>query len=118
MNHILVTVMLILGLVFPFSKAFAGEHSKAELQTLNDSATALKSINPSLADKLSRYAAREADEKEQAEEAEENEASENGNIQMLKDAASALKASRPDLADSLSQYADKEAKEEEKEDRE
>ncbi len=49
------------------------EHSKGDIQMLRDAATALKATNPDLSAKLSKYADREANEREEAEKYEKNE---------------------------------------------
>ncbi len=74
--------MLALGVFFAVFVVFAHagtsfaeemEHSKGDIQMLRDAATALKATNPDLSAKLSKYADREANEKEEAEEYEKDE---------------------------------------------
>ncbi len=73
---------LALGVLFSLLLVFAHsgvwfaeheEHGKDDIQMLRDAATALKAANPDLSAKLSKYADREANEKEEAEEYEKNE---------------------------------------------
>ena len=91
------------------------EHKQADVQSLRDGATALKATNPALSEKLSKYADKEANEKEEAEEKEEMEEHEEGNIKLLNDSAAALQASNPQLSEALKKYADNESKEGEEE---
>ncbi len=53
-----------------FSYAYEEEHSKGDIQMLRDPAAALKATNPDLSEKLSKYAGKEAEEREEAEEHE------------------------------------------------
>ena len=87
------------------------EHKSADVQSLRDGAAALKAANPELSEKLSKYAEKEANEKEEAEEKEEMEEHEEGNIKLLNDSAAALQASNPQLSEALKKYADNESKE-------
>ncbi len=73
---------LAVGLIFSLALVFAPagasfaeemEHGKGDIQMLRDAAVALKASNPDLSAKLSKYADREANEKEEAEEYERNE---------------------------------------------
>ena len=88
-------------LFFAFAAiSFADEHSPQEIQKLKDAASALKTSNPDLSDRLSKYADKEAAEEDERE-----------NVGLLNSAASALQQSNPNLADTLKKYAEKEAQE-------
>ncbi len=52
------------------SYAHEEEHSKGDIQMLRDAAIALKATNSDLSEKLSKYADKEAEEREEAEEHE------------------------------------------------
>ena len=108
-NLIVAVLFLTTALFGSAAVSFADEHSPAEIRTLKGAATALQASNPDLADQLSKYADKEAGEKEEAEE------NETASIKLLQDSAAALKPSNPQLADTLTKYAGKEAEEEEEE---
>ncbi|GEM_PF-2306206 len=91
--------------------SFADEHSKEEIQSLQDAAAALKISNPDLSDQLGKYADKEGGEKGEAEEKEEGGENQEKNMKLLQDSAKALEASNPQLAGTLTKYADKEAEE-------
>lgn len=104
--------LFVAALLLPAAQAFAGgEHSKKEIKLLKDSAAALSSSNPDLSNQLTKYASKEAGEKEETE-SEQAETSDKQDLKMLRDAASALKESHPDLSKGLRKYASKEEREE------
>src|SRR5438046_697977 len=105
LTRMLPALTLIFGVAYP---AFA-DHSAKELKVLNDSATALSSVNPDLSGRLSQFAQKESTEKESDERVE---AGHSGDVQLLTQAADALNGARPDLAKGLRRYAGKESREE------
>ncbi|MEI7750530.1 MAG: hypothetical protein WCJ71_00435 [Candidatus Omnitrophota bacterium] len=87
-------------------------HSREELKILNDSAAALKKINPALTEKMVKYAAEE--EKESKGIANVNDDSvenEKAGVAFLRNVAKVLKVSDPELSNGLTRYAEKEDEE-------
>ncbi len=84
-------------------------HSQEELNILNNSAAALKKIEPTLSGKMVQYAAEE--EKESKGIANANDDSvenEKVGVQFLLNVAEVLKTANPELSKGLTRYAEKE----------
>jgi hypothetical protein len=82
------------------------QHSKSDIQMLNDSAAALADTKPDLSAGLKSIAARESGESEQT--GKETAGVQQQDIKVLQDSADALQGTKPDLSDGLRKFADDE----------
>lgn len=105
----LITVVTLAALtLMPAAPSFAT--GKNEIKVLNESAAALTTIDPVLAARLKKFAAKESGEREEKagslrRDSAKTDAQE---AQLLKDSAAALRPSRPDLAKKLERYSKEE----------
>ncbi len=89
--------------------SMAHEYSKHDVKILNDSVSALSSINPDLSAKLKAFTDREAT-MTRTEERQESSATQSEDVKTLRDSANALRAARPDLSKNLDSFAASEEK--------